>query len=98
METAPLPTRNVFGPWAIDTGSGAPTASSSINCRDTMQLDVTDIPRGEVTRLLRAARSGDRNAIDQIVPLVYEDLRALAGRRLRREMGQRTMQPTSLVH
>jgi RNA polymerase sigma factor (TIGR02999 family) len=63
-----------------------------------MQLDVTDTAGGEVTQLLRAARSGDRDAINRIVPLVYEDLRALAGRRLRHETGQRTMRPTSLVH
>jgi len=53
---------------------------------------------GEVTRLLRAARDGDRSATDRIVALVYDDLRALASRQLRRELGPRTMHPTSLVH
>jgi len=36
--------------------------------------------------------------MDRIVALVYDDLRALANRQLRREMGLRTMHPTSLVH
>lgn len=53
---------------------------------------------GEVTRLLVAARSGDADAIDRIVPLVYEDLRVLAQRQLRRAMGPQTLRPTELVH
>jgi len=53
---------------------------------------------GEVTRLLRAAREGDRGAIDQIVPLVYEDLRRLARRQLGRKFGPQSVRPTELVH
>lgn len=53
---------------------------------------------GEITRLLRAARGGDREAVDRIMPLIYDDLRALARRQLHREFGARTMEPTSLVH
>jgi RNA polymerase sigma factor (TIGR02999 family) len=53
---------------------------------------------GEVTRLLHAARAGDGEALDRIVPLIYDDLRVLARRQLRRELGERTMLPTSLVH
>jgi len=53
---------------------------------------------GEVTRLLVAARGGDRVAADRILPLVYDDLRRLARRHLRREMGERTIQATELVH
>jgi RNA polymerase sigma factor (TIGR02999 family) len=53
---------------------------------------------GEVTRLLRAARAGEPEALDRLVPLIYEDLRTLARRQLRREHGERTMHPTSLVH
>lgn len=63
-----------------------------------MHPDAADAPWGEVTRLLHAARNGDRDAIDRIVPLIYDDLRALADRQLRRELGARTMHPTSLVH
>jgi RNA polymerase sigma factor (TIGR02999 family) len=53
---------------------------------------------GDVTLLLSAARGGDRDALDRLVPLLYEDLRSLADRELRREMGARTIQATALVH
>src|SRR5262249_36416997 len=55
-------------------------------------------PPGEVTRLLHAARDGDHTAMDRVVSLVYDDLRVLASRQLRREFVSRTMHPTSLVH
>jgi RNA polymerase sigma-70 factor, ECF subfamily len=55
-------------------------------------------PYGEVTRLLHAARGGDATAMDRIIQLVYDDLCALAGRQLRRELSPRTMHPASLVH
>jgi len=63
-----------------------------------MHLDAAPIPRGEVTRLLHAARGGDAQAMDRIVPLVYDDLCVLADRQLRREFSSRTMHPISLVH
>ena len=53
---------------------------------------------GEVTQLLVAARGGDSGAIDRIVPLVYDDLRALAQRQLRRSARPQTLRPTELVH
>lgn len=63
-----------------------------------MHADGAHTPWGEVTRLLQAARAGDDDALERIVPLVYDDLRVLASRQLRRELGPRTMHPTSLVH
>jgi RNA polymerase sigma factor (TIGR02999 family) len=53
---------------------------------------------GEVTVLLRAARDGDRAALDRLLPLLYEDLRAVAEREMRREASGHTLQPTALVH
>jgi RNA polymerase sigma factor (TIGR02999 family) len=53
---------------------------------------------GEVTQLLFAARGGDREALDRIVALVYDDLRRLARRQISREYGERTLHPTTLVH
>jgi RNA polymerase sigma factor (TIGR02999 family) len=53
---------------------------------------------GEVTRLLRAARSGEREAMDRLVPLVYEELRSVARRQMRRERADHTLHPTALVH
>lgn len=58
----------------------------------------TESDAGEVTRLLSAARNGDREALDRILPLVYDDLRLLARRQLRREYRERTLHPTALVH
>src|ERR1044071_2203625 len=53
---------------------------------------------GEITRLLAAARQGDGSAMDRLVGLVYEELRAMARRQLRyRRLGQ-TLTTTALVH
>ncbi|MEZ0332925.1 MAG: ECF-type sigma factor [Gemmatimonadales bacterium] len=54
--------------------------------------------QGEVTRLLEAAVGGDQDALDRLVPLVYDDLRRLAHRQLGREGGGHTLQTTGLVH
>jgi RNA polymerase sigma factor (TIGR02999 family) len=51
-----------------------------------------------VTRLLREARSGDRSAIDQLLPLVYAELHEIAQRHMARERDDHTLQPTALVH
>jgi len=63
-----------------------------------MHLDAIDSPKGEVTRLLHAARDGDATAMDRIIQLVYDDLCAIAARQLRREPFQRATHPASLVH
>jgi len=63
---------------------------------EAWSADSPDI--GDVTQLLRAARDGDRDALDRAMPLVYDDLRRLARRQLSRELGARTLQPTTLVH
>ena len=52
---------------------------------------------GEVTRILEAAQAGDRGALDQIIPLVYEDLRRIARRRLARHGGAAD-HVTTVVH
>jgi RNA polymerase sigma factor (TIGR02999 family) len=58
----------------------------------------TDQPSpGEVTRILQAAQAGDRDALDRILPLVYEDLRRIARRRLGRR-GASPVNATTLVH
>jgi len=53
---------------------------------------------GEVTRLLRIARDGDANALEQIYELVYAELRRIAAARLRAERDGHTLQPTALVN
>lgn len=51
-----------------------------------------------VTQLLLECRGGDGRALDSLIPLVYEELRRLAGRHLDRERSGHTLQPTALVH
>jgi RNA polymerase sigma factor (TIGR02999 family) len=52
----------------------------------------------EVTRLLDAAQSGDRQAAANLLPLVYDELRKLAAVRMADESPNQTLQPTALVH
>ena len=53
---------------------------------------------GDVTRLLQAARAGERTALDRVLPLLYDDLRRLARRQLAREHRSHAINPTTLVH
>jgi RNA polymerase sigma-70 factor, ECF subfamily len=53
---------------------------------------------GEITALLRAWHDGDRNAMDRLAPLVYDSLRGIAERHMRRERSEHTLSPTALVH
>jgi RNA polymerase sigma factor (TIGR02999 family) len=52
----------------------------------------------EVTRILNAIEQGDPQAPDQLLPLVYDELRRLAAQKLAREGPGLTLQPTALVH
>lgn len=52
----------------------------------------------EVTLLLRAWGAGDRNALDRLTPVVYEELRRLARRYLKRERPGHSLQATALVN
>jgi len=52
----------------------------------------------EVTKLLQRWRDGNREALDALLPLVYEELRRLAHRHLRNEREDHTLQSTALVH
>ena len=55
-------------------------------------------PRSDATDLLRAWSNGDESAFDKLVPLVYQELRALASRYMRRERADHTLQATALVN
>ncbi|MFO0950750.1 MAG: ECF-type sigma factor [Isosphaeraceae bacterium] len=52
----------------------------------------------DVTRILSAIEQGDPQASEQLLPLVYEELRQLASRKLAQERAGQTLQPTALVH
>ena len=52
----------------------------------------------DVTHLLEAIRHGDPKAADELLPLVYEELRKLAAHKMSNESADHTLQPTALVH
>lgn len=52
----------------------------------------------QVTELLHDWRNGDRQALDELMPLVYEELRRIAHRYMRRERPGQSMQTTALVN
>lgn len=51
-----------------------------------------------ITELLLAVSEDGRPALDQLIPVVYDDLRRFAAAQLRREPGGHSLQPTALVH
>ncbi|MCP4709226.1 MAG: sigma-70 family RNA polymerase sigma factor [Planctomycetes bacterium] len=51
-----------------------------------------------VTYILNAIEKGDAHAVDQLLPLIYDELRLLAAQKLARESPSQTLQPTALVH
>jgi RNA polymerase sigma factor (TIGR02999 family) len=59
---------------------------------------MADSTVSEVSVLLRAWRQGERSALDQLLPLIYEELRAIARRHLKLERPDHTLQTTALVH
>jgi RNA polymerase sigma factor (TIGR02999 family) len=57
-----------------------------------------DQPAHEVTRILEAIQGGDLKATDELLPIVYNELRRLAAQKLARESPGQTLQATALVH
>jgi len=52
----------------------------------------------DLAKILRATSQGDSNAARRLLPLVYDELRQLAARKMVAESGTQTLQPTALVH
>jgi RNA polymerase sigma factor (TIGR02999 family) len=59
---------------------------------------MSETTSSRVTELLRRWREGDQEALDSLVPLVYEELRRVAHNHLRQERSDHTLQSTALVH
>jgi RNA polymerase sigma factor (TIGR02999 family) len=53
---------------------------------------------GDISRLLKAWSTGDQGALDRLTPLVYDELRRMARRQMRKERPGITLQTTALVH
>src|SRR5881628_1092714 len=56
------------------------------------------MPMSEVTRILSAIEQGDPHAAEQLLPLVYDELRKLAAQKLAQEKPGQTLEATALVH
>jgi RNA polymerase sigma factor (TIGR02999 family) len=56
------------------------------------------MPDRPITLLLQEFAAGDKTAFDQVMPLIYAELRKVAGRHLNRERADHTLQPTALVN
>ena len=57
-----------------------------------------DPDQSQITDLLAAARTGDKQAAERVFPMVYRELRQIAARRMHQEFSGNTLQPTALVH
>ena len=76
----------MFGPWVGKLPAGFPSVATYTR------------PMSNVTQLLSAIDAGDPKAADQLLPLVYGELRKLAVVRMSDEKPGQTLQPTALVH
>ena len=65
---------------------------------DSRSVCVPELNDDEITPLLRRIEQGDPHAADQLLPLVYDELRRLAAAKMAREAPGQTLQPTALVH
>lgn len=61
-------------------------------------MDDKNVSPTGVTELLINWNKGDREALDEMLPLVYDELRRIAARCMKREKSEHTLQPTALVH
>lgn len=65
---------------------------------EILSANVTAQPATQVTRLLLRWADGDGSVLEELTPLIYDDLLRLAKSRLRKEYEQSTLDPTALVH
>jgi RNA polymerase sigma-70 factor, ECF subfamily len=82
-----------------------PTADTAQQAREYIKdeliwilEDAMSAQTKQVTLFLSRAREGNQDAVNQLVPLLYAELRRLAASYLRRERSDHTLQPTALVH
>ena len=83
---------------SVFVGNGA--ALSRTNSRmATLRVNLlNNQTAGPVTELLNRVTGGDREAFDDLIPLVYRELHRIADGYLRRELHNHTLQPTALIH
>src|SRR6266516_600600 len=76
----------------------APRAVECLSATNSRPIPVVDVPSHDVTRLLARWKDGDEAALQQLVPIVHEELRRLARRQMAGERPGHTLQPTALVN
>jgi RNA polymerase sigma factor (TIGR02999 family) len=86
------------GTSAKPGGSLASKPTWSKHCCSTASVFFSVLPMGDVTHILSAIEQGDPQAAEQLLPLVYDELRQLAAQRLAHEKPGQTLQATALVH
>ena len=74
------------------------STSEPIRSSDPSNLAGSQEQRGDVTQILSAIEQGDKQAPEQLLPLVYDELRKLAASRMTQEKPGQTLQATALVH
>lgn len=62
------------------------------------EMGASQLSMSDVTRILEAVQKGDSKAADELLPVVYEELRRLAAYKMANEAPGQTLQPTALVH
>ncbi|MEX2528110.1 MAG: sigma-70 family RNA polymerase sigma factor [Gemmatimonadota bacterium] len=90
--------RFTSGPGPPDPGHHtSPARYPTLSSESSEDWD-TEAPPGPATRLLVEASQGDRSAMDQLLPLVYQEMKLLARSHLSRESQGHTLNATALVH
>jgi RNA polymerase sigma factor (TIGR02999 family) len=75
-----------------------PTAMKTTDAGETPFVAVSWLVMSEVTRILSQIEQGDSSATEQLLPIVYDELRKLAAAKLTNEKPGQTIQATALVH
>ncbi len=71
---------------------------SGLRCIFDWRSDTLDLVKTLVGELFGRLRIGDRSALDELTPALYDELHRIAARHLRGERANHTLQPTALVH
>jgi RNA polymerase sigma factor (TIGR02999 family) len=82
--------------WRVELPCDKLSHSRSIFCY--LQWNMAKAPSQQITRLLLAWGNGDQAAMEDLMPLVYDELRKLAARQLRNQRPGHTLQTTALVN
>lgn len=86
---------NAGGVWDNELIAAAPSVGTSLFGRYEQMSNGAE---HKVTRLLNLAVDGDRRATEELLPVIYDELRRMARAQLDREKPGQTLQPTALVH